>query len=372
MAIPDGGAGDGAPDAEPPLAAPTHLALGAQHSCALLADGTVACWGDNGSGQLGIGSQGGGSSMPVRAAGLANAVSLSSLGGGHTCTFVGGDGYCWGDNSYEQIVAGSGQVDPRPTMVPNLHNAVELVAGARNSCAVFADQTAKCWGDNTSGQVGDGVIGGLVSLPTPVSGLQNVQYLQLGGLMDSIHACVVDQSFTVECWGSDTFGQLGDSGTAIRPSPVPVPSLSNVAELTLGRDHTCALTGDKVACWGSGAYGAVGDGMNSHDTPTLVAGLDHVIQLVGGTFHNCALRADQTVWCWGRNDEGELGDTTKSSRGYPLEISAIAGAEELRCGALHTCVRVGGAVWCWGWNRNGQLGDGTNIDQAAPVRVQGW
>jgi alpha-tubulin suppressor-like RCC1 family protein len=367
-----GDAGGAGPDAGPvdaltgpdaALAPPVALALGAQHSCALLADGTVACWGDNGTGQLGIEVAGGGSVTPVRAHLLSGVTALVSGGGGHTCAQSPLGFFCWGDNTYAQI--GGGTVVPTPTAVPGLDGTRRLVVGARNTCALKLDETVLSWGDAGSGQIGDGTVGGVVSSPRPVP-MPSALDVAFGGLMDAIHACAivdnVDRSLL--CWGANAFDQLGDGSYTASPMTIPVPMVKGVSELALGRDHSCVRTGATVACWGSGTYGAVGDGLNAHAMATPVVGLDRVTQLVAGAFHNCARRDDQTVWCWGRNVEGQLGDGTRDSRGTPMPVPQLTQVEEVRAGALHTCARrQSGEVVCWGWNRNGQVGSGDYADQ---------
>jgi alpha-tubulin suppressor-like RCC1 family protein len=370
-------AGDaGNVDLHEPLPPPVQLALGAQHSCARLMDETVACWGDNGSGQLGNGAVGGSSFVPVRVPGLGGVVDLSSGGGGHTCARLrSGEVKCWGDNTYGQI--GGGLTVPSPQTITGLSSVTAVVAGARDTCAVVgANGDVRCWGDDTFGQVGNGTQTAVVSSPTAVmtaSGtLTGVSQLALGGLMDAFHACALLLDGTAVCWGSDVSGELGDGLFATSSlTAVAVKSLTGASEITCGKFHSCARVGGSVACWGSGIMQAVGDGTNSHYTPFTVFGIDTVRQIAAGTFHTCARLGDGSVDCWGFNDQGQLGDGTKMMRGAPTHVPGVASVQEVRAGALHTCAlrSDNASVWCWGWNRNGQLGDGSVMDSPDAHRV---
>src|SRR5438876_341935 len=191
-------------------------------------------------------------------------------------------------------------------------------------------------------------------------------------------SCVRLSDGTAQCTGRDQFGQLGnDDGTFTSSSvPVAVSGLTTATRVVAGAEHACALLGDStVRCWGAGDSGQRGDGTfnNSSTVPVAVGGLTGAVSVVTGGYHTCALLGDGTVWCWGGNIEGQLGDgTSGSSSSPPVHVSGISSAVAVSGGYRHTCALLGdGTVQCWGRNLEGQLGDGTTTSSPTPVRVGG-
>jgi len=138
--------------------------------------------------------------------------------------------------------------------------------------------------------------------------------------------------------------------------------------------HTCALKSDgTVWCWGDNEYGELGDGTTTErHTPVQVSGLTNVVAVAPGSVHTCALKSDGTVWCWGDNYYGQLGDGTTTERHTPVQVSGLTNVVAVTVGSLHTCaLKSDGTVWCWGFNGAGELGDGTTTDRHTPVQVSG-
>lgn len=157
-----------------------------------------------------------------------------------------------------------------------------------------------------------------------------------------------------------------------------------VVDLSVGYAHSCAVQGDGTAwCWGENSSSQLGNYMSQSIIPArvdktellaeneiVVEPLGEVKRIAAGGFHSCALKTDGTVWCWGRNDEGQLGDGTVESRAAPEQVVGLPPAVNLSAGYFHTCaVSIGKRVWCWGANVSGQLGDGTTENRSAPVEV---
>ncbi|MDW8145466.1 MAG: carboxypeptidase regulatory-like domain-containing protein [Roseiflexaceae bacterium] len=347
------------------------VTAGGFHACALLADRTVRCWGANFYGQLGGGDDVGPFSPPIAVNGL-NGVTAVAAGLNHTCALLSDRTVrCWGWNNAGQLGDGTSTNRSTPVAVNGLSNVAAIAAGAFHTCAVLANGAVRCWGWNNAGQLGIGTTGGYYFTPVAVNGLSQATDIAAGGE----YTCVVLSDRTVRCWGSNAQGQIGDGTTAGRPAPVAVSGLSDVMDIEAGGVHVCVIrTGGAIQCWGGNAYGALGDGTTTNRlTPVAVSGLSNAIAIAAGSGHTCALSSDGAAWCWGRNDYGELGDgSVTGKRAVPAAVSGLHGIAMITAGGDHTCaLSTNRTVWCWGENAYGQLGDGTNTDRPVPVMVNG-
>ena len=306
----------------------SHVVAGDEFACALLRDGTVTCWGLGESGQLGDGTFTQYSTVPVAVSGLASAVGLGS-GYAHACALLAdGTLRCWGGNIHGQLGNGT-TADPTSgppgsaviVAVTGIASAVAVTTGAFHTCAVLSDGAVRCWGLNDQGQLGDGTITSS-STPAAVNGLTSAAAIAGGGA----HTCALLRDRTVRCWGDNEFGQLGDGTTERGYLPVQVAGLTNAVALTAGWRHTCALLADGTArCWGQNAFGQLGDGtIASSAVPVPVSGITGAAALTGGWWHHsCALLGDGTVKCWGANDWGQLGNGTTSTTPTTTPVTMI-------------------------------------------------
>jgi alpha-tubulin suppressor-like RCC1 family protein len=230
---------------------------------------------------------------------------------------------------------------------------------------------AVAWGANHSGQLGDGTRTGRPA-PAAVAGLHEGVVAVAGGFF---HTAVLRSDGTVLAWGDNRFGQVGDGTTITRDVPVRVAALTvGVEQIAASGFHTLAVAADgSVWCWGNNLDGQLGDGTRTDRvTPERVPGLTKVVQVAGGASHSLALRSDGTVWTWGDNTAGQLGDGTTRIRCEPVRVARLKNVTQIAAGAASSAaLRADGTVVTWGGNFLGQLGDGSVTDRAVPARVAG-
>ena len=353
----------------------SHIAAGSSHTCAVLIDGTVKCWGVNGSGQLGDGTWAH-KQTPTNVSGLSSRATAIECGYYHTCAILDTGGVqCWGYNVFGQLGDGTRSDRNTPVDVSGLSSGVtSLAIGGNHSCALLSTGGVKCWGYNVYGQLGNGVTAPHETTPVDVSGLQTGVVAITAGLH---HTCAVLSSGRSVCWGNNEYGQIGDGSLTARLTPVDVSGLSSgTTELSAGRYHTCALTNPGgILCWGHNEYGQLGNGTNTDssipvNTSSLSAGASAI---KAGQHHNCALMNSGDIKCWGHNNYGQLGDGNSTDSTTPVDLLGLSStATFITAGRYHTCALLGtGGVMCWGDNMNGQLGNGTTTRPRVPVDVYG-
>ncbi|MCX6016516.1 MAG: hypothetical protein NT020_13155 [Chloroflexales bacterium] len=344
------------------------IAAGSAHACLIVSDGTVRCWGHNNFGQLGNQATED-SSAPVIAA-VQQVIDIS-LGQSHSCALLqDGGGACWGRNDDGQLGSGNTASSGMPLRVADLKNTKVLKSGGNHTCAVLQSTSVVCWGRNQQGQLGIGNIGPGLSTPTYVPGLNGVSDISLG--LD--HTCALTQVGQVYCWGWNHYGQVGKGivgDTAYITHPQLVDDVTNVVAITAGDNHTCVLqqNGD-VRCWGDNYSGQLGvnnlvEETTSHPASVVVTGLQNVVAIVAGGAHTCALLQRGDVACWGWNNVGQVGNGAGGAAqniNTPQPVVGHLGITGVGVGANHICmVDSLGTVWCWGDNGFGQLGIGNQI-----------
>lgn len=394
---------------------------GLGHTCAL-SNGRVYCWGRNNLGQLGDNTTTNRSSptpVYVGTSGSPGAlygryITDIAAGGEHTCAIADGGVFCWGANSSGRLGDGTQTNRSAPVVVPSLapsqaYNATHITAGGYHTCAI-AQATAYCWGRNGEGQLGNGA----PSNPNQGQPASNAYYstspVTVTGstyLASSIsagenHTCAVIDS-RAYCWGGNsntyTGGRLGnavDGPNGNRNTPQVVRANSGdvlyqktITGIAAGASQSCAIAEGKVFCWGFNAVGEVGDGTtNARTVPVAVSTSGSsalpstavVTSIAMGIFTGgsneyttCAV-ATGKAYCWGRNNQGQLGNGTNTDSTYPVAVTAdgvLSGKNvtSVMPGSPYTCGIANGRAYCWGDNTYGQLGNGTTIDTNIPHRV---
>ena len=374
---------------------------GSGHTCAVK-NGLVYCWGANYNGQLGD-STNVDRYTPVQVKGVEGKDFLTNIsqvtaGRYYTCALkTDGTVYCWGDNYSGQL--GDNTDNDKYTPVPVkgvkgkdfLTNISQVAAGGYHTCALKTDGTVYCWGDNHSGQLGDNTDNDKYT-PVPVKGVEgkdfvtNISQVAAGGY----HTCALKTDRTVYCWGDNSFGQLGDNTNTHRYAPVQVKGvngekyLTDITQISAGGVNTCALKTDgTVYCWGYYNYiSQLGDSTNKRYIPVQVKGVDgegyltDITQISAGVSYTCALKTNGAVYCWGDNPFGQLGDNTDINRYTPVQVKGVNGEgyltdiTQISADGANTCaLKTDGTVYCWGDNYYGQLGDNTTTERHTPVQV---
>jgi alpha-tubulin suppressor-like RCC1 family protein/uncharacterized membrane protein YgcG len=397
-----GGSGGGSGGGNPPITIgapgrPT-IAVGQFHTCAIADTDHVYCWGDDNTGQLGDGAIGGHSTMPIAVQGISDATSVAV---GNELTT---------NDAYE----------------------------AGNACALLTTGHVKCWGYMRNG-LGDGHTTTAAG-PIEVSGVSNAVAIALsdgrdGGENTSYddHACAVLSTGSVECWGANSYGQLGNGTTAPSSTPVPAIGVTEAVGVAVGQRFTCVLlAAGTVSCWGNyesrgannpdidsltaqpkGTFGdtspAVGlsaggaslCALHSDGSAACGGGWEYVVpcggeaewqsicglgsggvftetptavQVSAGTEHLCAVIQARDVFCTGIDTHGQIGNGTATGQGngeyQTATLPSTAGALEVAAGSSVSCARFAGDLLrCWGANQFGQLGDGTTTDRHEPTPV---
>jgi len=358
------------PTVVPGITGAVSITSGSDNACAVRSDHNILCWGFNGQGQDGAGTTKRIYTAPILVENtLARGFTVTG-GGGFICskTILGGVS-CWGNDNFGQLGKGTIALRAVPTAVSSAPaNVTTISAGDVSTCAV-AGGALYCWGNNDQSELGDGT-NIQRRIPTLVAGgYTDATAVAVGGT----HACARRSGGSVVCWGTNTYGELGNNTTT--PSAVPVSvAISTVTAIGAGQSHACSLLADgSVRCWGRNADGQLGNGVTTDSSsPVVVSGITGASALTVGQRHNCAI-VSGAVRCWGNNVGGQLGNGTTTGSLTPVAVSLPAAATVVAAGQLHTCARLTtGAVYCWGSNVYGQLGNGSAVTGSpTPVLVSG-
>lgn len=342
------------------------ISAGYFHTCALLASGAVQCWG---AGYLTGSGVAGNVQSPRNVEGTFIFKQISASDN-HTCAVTtSGNVMCWGENHYGQLGVGDSDEAPTPVQVIDLYDVASVTAGTNFTCALTIAGDVWCWGRNHVGQLGNTSAGSFSLVPLMVPGLSGVQAVEAGG--DNV--CVITSAGAAKCWGKAN-GILGMSSGDAVATPQDVPFLSSdVSALALGGGFACAIVSSSAQCWGENMNGELGRGYTSatESIPIVANGMSSgVTAITANDSHACAVQ-DGALKCWGVNEDGEIGDGTKTDRTEPVQVAGLSsGVAGASAGEQHTCaVMTDGTARCWGSSFGGRLGTGGNSPTSPPVRV---
>jgi alpha-tubulin suppressor-like RCC1 family protein len=359
------------------------LAAGGYAGYALLASGAVMAWGDDLEGQLGDGDAGTVKTVPVRVVGLPAVIDVAGGGNSAFAVTQGGTLWGWGDNSEGQLGRSGLLESPAPVRISHAGMVTSVTAGAFSVYALREDATAWAWGDNSFGQLGEGPARPTVTGSPQRGGLVKLRHV-VSVVAGAADAYALDAAGNVWAFGDNTLGQLGQgtaSGQGISPRPrfsvvpIRVRGLERVVQIAAGGDTCYALKKDgTVWAWGDDGFGEIGDGTRRLyvDRPTRVQGLAQVVSIAAGASTGYALLRDGAVWAWGRGTSHELGDGQASDQSLPVRVGRLNGVTQVAAsGEFALALSRDGTVWAWGNNTYGQLGDGSVTGSNMPVRVAG-
>lgn len=338
-----------------PAVAARKLAAAPLHTCAITASNAVACWGDNGSGQIGRGDYGAQPTPYVWS--LAEPALQVAAGANGSCAVTSTTGSVWCSGSPVNATV--------PTQVPGITGARWVTLGATHTCVLAANGSVWCWGNNSGFQLGNG---SSTSSGTPVqvtaddgSALTGVNAIDAGDW----HTCALMGDGSVRCWGLNSMAQSG-STTDVTPSrATPVSGFSYVDQLALGATFSCGYSSEtsQVRCWGLATDGS------GTTSPTPATRFDAAPVSVGaGSAMACAIDDAGAVWCWGTGTMGN--GNVNETQATPTRVSGLTSGIVMAGGQGHSCVlRNNGTLVCWGSNGSYQLGTGDAAARTTPTAI---
>jgi len=333
-------------------------------------------WGSNSSGQLGNNTVVNRSSPAQTITGGAN-WSQAACGYQHTaCVKTDGTLWMWGGNSYSGQLGDNTIVDrssPVQTITGGT-NWKQVACGYFHTAGVKTDGTLWLWGRNAYGELGIGNTGIKSSPVQTITGGANWTQVSASSSFVGFSAGVKSDG-TLWLWGFNGYGQLGDNTTVNKSSPVQtITGGTNWKQVSCGYGHVaCVKTDGTLWLWGNNTIGQLGNNTTARRSSPVqtIAGGTNWKQVACGQSHTAAVKTDGTLWLWGFNAFGQLGNNTTGSRSSPVQT--IAGGtnwKNVSCGSAHTaCVKSDGALWLWGFNAFGQLGKNTTGNRSSPVQT---
>ncbi len=339
------------------------LSAGNAHTCGIKNDGSLWCWGNGGQGQLGTGNTANQPS-PTREVTGANDWHTVSIGIYHSCAIkTDGSLWCWGQDT--SSVKSSPTRHASPTT-----DWDNLSAGGSHNCAVKKDGSLWCWGTGAQGILGTGNNSNQYNPAREITNANDWHSVSAG----SSHTCAIKNDHSLWCWGRGINGQLGTVSTSETSTPTRERTNANDwRSVSAGLYHTCAVKNDdSLWCWGSNNAGELGVGNTTQqNTPTReITNANNWRDVSTKDNYTCAVKNDSSVWCWGLGGSGQLGTGNTDWHSSPMrEITNANNWNKISNGGQYACaIKNDGALWCWGSIGNGQLGTGDINQKNSPAR----
>lgn len=439
----------------PGLANVAKISVFLSHICALISDGTAWCWGENVQGSLGDGTTTTRHS-PVKVQFFNDMIDISP-GQDNTCIVrSNGEAWCWGLGTSGQLGNGASVNSQTPVRVSGVNDFVAVYRGNVAYCGVTRRGKGYCWGSELNGSFGNGGASGIQNVPSEITGLTDIVEIDIG----DENTCALRSNGQISCWGAGTAGQLGNgTNTAVQTTPVTVLGISDFVEVGVTASTGCGLRangefwawgedylgrlgngdadaankniptrafgenfialstncgfgivntqaprtsapntvlGDKLAvagtgsearhscvirpdgtlwCWGTELYGALGNGgaiNETFDSPIPATDPGPWTQVTAGENFTCGLKADQSAWCWGMGLNGVIGNGSNADQVSPALVTSTQPWSRIAAGTIHVCgIKMDGTGWCWGNDSAGSLGNGAGGSSSTPTQVTG-
>ena len=332
--------------------------------------GNLWTWGYNANGQIGDNTTTKKSSPVQTIACGSNWKEISSSQFFTAAIKTDGTLWCWGANNNGEL--GDNTIVDKQSPVQTITFATnwkEVSCTDSNTAAIKTDGTLWCWGYNGS-QIGDNTVAPKSSPVQTCTFGTNWKQVACG----TSYVTAIKTDGTLWCWGEAGYGQLGDNSEIRKSSPVQTCAFgTNWKQVSCGIKSTAAIKTDGTLwCWGRGDYGQLGDNtsVNRSSPVQTIAGGTNWKQVSAGYEHTAAIKNDGTLWCWGYNYKGQLGDNTTLYRSSPVQtIARGTNWKQVSCGGATTAIKTDGTLWVWGRNAYGQLGDNTRTDRSSPVQT---
>ncbi len=342
------------------------LALGTSHSCGLKSDGRVLCWGTNGYGATAQ-STFGYAITPTPVGASKDWSEVWAFGESTCASKLDGSVMCWGGQELGSFGLGTTASLAMPT--PLAKSMTKVAPGRFHACGLTPAGGIECSGNGGSGNLGLGTTSNATTFgPINSAGKPWAGLVWTNVASGESASCALSSTGALYCWGSNCYGQVDATTTTSTLSNLALvaPALGNGwTNLAVGQNHHCGTRADgSLRCWGRNRDGQIGNGKAEESSCTIKTGpFDHgtgwSTSIAAGVSHTCAVKADGTLWCWGDNANGQLGDDTTAAKTVPVAVGTAKDWSRIAAGNATTCgLRTSGALYCWGANSQGQLGVG--------------
>lgn len=350
---------------------------GKNHYVVVTSGGTVWTWGENQSGELGDGTTQA-KQTPVQVGGLTNVVKVVAAndkdGNGYTLALKkDGTVWAWGSNKYGQLGAGAGSASQSaiPVRVQGIQNAVNITAGTGYNFAVESDGTVQAWGWNDEGQLGDDTQTTRYA-PVKIDELKDIKEIVAG----NEHLIAIQKNGQLYSWGANTYGQLGNGTNTTGKLPSQVGEVGSIKKLLVHKNSNVALLENgEVWAWGENQEGQLGDGTTSHRfVPFKLSSLQDIQDISLGDNYGLALKKNGEVWQWGQKQQELSNEKLSTSTNMnPTRVSELKNIKAIFSeGKSNFAIEENGTIWVWGSNENGRLGDGTTTSVQKPHKIKSF